>query len=54
MTISHYRDELQARGWGVEEQAHLPFTWHALAVAGIIVGAAVIVVASRSADNPRM
>jgi ABC-2 type transport system permease protein/sodium transport system permease protein len=52
MTISHYREDLQARGWGVEEQTHLPFTWHACAVAGIIAGATVIVVASRSPDNP--
>ena len=29
LSVSYYRDELLARGWGVEEETHLPLTWHA-------------------------
>jgi len=47
LTVSHYSDELATRGWGVEEQVHLPFTWHALAIAGIVFGAAILITATR-------
>ena len=40
LTIAYYRDELIARGWGVEEQMHLPTHWLAAAVLGIVVGVA--------------
>jgi ABC-2 type transport system permease protein/sodium transport system permease protein len=47
LTVSHYREQLQARGWGVEEQTHLPITWHAIAIVGIILGVGLIVATSR-------
>jgi hypothetical protein len=43
LAVSHYREELQGRGWGIEEQRHLPITWHGLALVGIIVGVALLV-----------
>jgi sodium transport system permease protein len=43
LTVSYYHDELQARGWGVEEQRHLPLTWHALALVGIIAGVGLLI-----------
>jgi ABC-2 type transport system permease protein/sodium transport system permease protein len=52
MTISHYRDELAARGWGVEEQTHLPIAWHVFALIGIALGVGVLVATARALDTP--
>jgi ABC-2 type transport system permease protein/sodium transport system permease protein len=38
LTLGYYRDELSARGWGVQEQAHMPAAWLAAATLGVIVG----------------
>ncbi len=27
LMVAYYKDELKSRGWGVEEQSHLPATW---------------------------
>jgi ABC-2 type transport system permease protein/sodium transport system permease protein len=43
-SLIDYRDELAARGWGLQESAHLPLGWHALAAAGVVVGAALLIV----------
>jgi ABC-2 type transport system permease protein/sodium transport system permease protein len=52
LAIIYYRDELQARGWGIEEQTHLPLTWHALAVVGIAVGLALMLLSD--SHEPQM
>ena len=46
-TIIYYRDELLARGWGVQEESHLPLTWHGVAAVGIVVGVGMLMVTSR-------
>jgi ABC-2 type transport system permease protein/sodium transport system permease protein len=48
LTVSYYREDLQARGWGIEEQRHLPITWHAMALVGIIVGVGLLVATTRT------
>ncbi len=48
LSIIYYRDELVARGWGIEEQKHLPITWHVIALIGIVVGTALLVATTRS------
>ncbi len=44
LSVSYYRDELLARGWGIEEETHLPFMWHGVAIVGILVGVGLLVV----------
>jgi ABC-2 type transport system permease protein/sodium transport system permease protein len=46
LLVSYYRDELQARGFGLAEDTHLPLTWLAAAVVGIAVGAFMLLRAS--------
>jgi hypothetical protein len=56
LSIIYYRDALQARGWAIEEQRHLPIAWHALAVVGILLGGGLLIVATRApsaAPNPQ-
>jgi len=48
LMIAYYRDELAARGWGVEEQSHMPFTWLAASTVGIAVGVAIIMLMGRT------
>jgi sodium transport system permease protein len=48
LSIGYWREPLMARGWGVEEQAHLPATWLAAAVVGIALAAGMLVAATRS------
>lgn len=48
LSIGHNQRELLAGGWGVEEQKHLPITWHALAAIGIIVGAGLLIATARA------
>jgi len=47
-TIIYYRDDLLARGWGVQEESHLPLTWHAVAAVGIVVGVGMLMLATRA------
>ncbi len=54
LTISHHRDDLIARGIGAEQQAHLPLTWHLLALLGIAIGIGLLWIQSRKTlkSNP--
>jgi len=47
MAIAHYSNELASRGWGVEQQMHLPSTWLISAAMGIIVGLAILSFSTR-------
>lgn len=47
LSILYYRDELLARGWGVQEEEHLPLTWHVAAVVGIIVAVGLLMATTR-------
>jgi ABC-2 type transport system permease protein/sodium transport system permease protein len=46
-SIIYYEKELAARGWGVQEETHLPLAWHALAAGGILLGVGMLMVATR-------
>jgi ABC-2 type transport system permease protein/sodium transport system permease protein len=48
LSIAYWREELKARGWGIEEQTHLPVTWLALSALGIAIGVALLIVATSS------
>lgn len=48
LSIVHWRDELAARGWGIQEAAHLPTSW--LMAAAVCIVAAVTLMAL--ATNP--
>jgi ABC-2 type transport system permease protein/sodium transport system permease protein len=52
LAVSYYHEELQAHGWGVEEQRHLPITWHAAALVGIIAGVGLLVATTQSSRHP--
>jgi hypothetical protein len=47
LSAGYYRDELLARGWGLEERTHLPTTWLALAAVGIVLAVALLVASTR-------
>ncbi|MFV1965247.1 MAG: ABC transporter permease subunit/CPBP intramembrane protease [Pirellulaceae bacterium] len=47
LMVSYYRDELQARGWGIAEETHLPVGWLAVATLGIAVGIAMLLLVRR-------
>ena len=42
LSISYWREALEARGWGVAEQSHLPMAWLAAAAVGIVVAGAML------------
>lgn len=42
LVLAYYRDELTARGWGIQEQTHMPATWLALAAVGVVVGLSLV------------
>jgi ABC-2 type transport system permease protein/sodium transport system permease protein len=48
LAVVHWREELAARGFGVEEAAHLPLTWFVVAGAGVVVAVAWMIVTTRS------
>jgi len=52
LMIAYYGDELTARGWGIEERTHLPWSWLASATVGIAVGVAIIVLVGRRKHSP--
>jgi ABC-2 type transport system permease protein/sodium transport system permease protein len=45
MTVAYYRDEIMARGWGLQEQSHLPALWLAAAGIATAVGLALVALA---------
>ncbi len=42
LLLAYYKDELAARGWGLQEQAHMPMAWLAAASLGVIVGLSLV------------
>jgi sodium transport system permease protein len=52
LTVSCYRDELIARGWGIEEEMHLPPTWQLAGVMGIGIGLALLIISTRATVRP--
>jgi sodium transport system permease protein len=48
LTLSVYRDQLMANGWDVEEESHLPLTWHAAAIVGVVIGVALLMATTRN------
>jgi ABC-2 type transport system permease protein/sodium transport system permease protein len=52
LMIAYYRDELTARGWGIEEQIHMPSAWLAASVVGVATGVAVVFVAGKRKQLP--
>jgi ABC-2 type transport system permease protein/sodium transport system permease protein len=51
LSIIYYRDELVARGWGVQEESHLPLAWHGAALVGIAVGIALLIATTRATST---
>jgi ABC-2 type transport system permease protein/sodium transport system permease protein len=49
LLIAYYPDALIARGWGIEEQSHLPLTWIGSSVIGLLIGVWLISKAQRQA-----
>lgn len=47
LSISYWREALEARDWDVAEQSHLPATWLAAATVGILVAATMLVISTR-------
>ncbi len=52
LAVVRWRDELAARGFGIEEATHLPASWLATAVVGIVVAVALLVVSTRPSRSP--
>lgn len=52
LLLAYYQPALAARGWGVEEQSHLPAAWLAAAGLGIGLGGALVVLAGRKRRHP--
>jgi ABC-2 type transport system permease protein/sodium transport system permease protein len=38
LMVAYYRDELVERGWGIQQQSHMPAPWLASAAVGILAG----------------
>jgi len=51
VSVSYYRDELMAHGWGIEEQRHLPITWHVMALIAILIGVSFLIGATRAVNE---
>ncbi len=47
LTVSCYRDELIAHGWGIEDELHLPISWQVAGIVGIGVGLALLILTTR-------
>ncbi len=52
LLVGYYREELAARGWGLQEQAHMPPTWLAAAGIGVAIGVGLMLLA-RPGRNER-
>jgi sodium transport system permease protein len=50
LSIIYYEDTLTAHGWGIEEQKHLPITWHVLALVAIATGVGLILATTRAQE----
>lgn len=44
LSIAYWRDDLAARGFGIEESAHVPLLWLAIAGAGVCAGVALLTI----------
>lgn len=49
LLLAYYREELAARGWGLQEQAHMPIAWLAAAAVAVIVGLSLVWTQGRGA-----
>jgi ABC-2 type transport system permease protein/sodium transport system permease protein len=49
LMLAYYRDWLIERGWGVQEQQHLPATWLIASLLALAVGGGLLELAGRSA-----
>ena len=47
LTLGYYHEELTARGWGIQEQTHMPAAWLATAAVGVIVGLSLVWTSAR-------
>lgn len=47
LTVLYFRDELAAKGWGVQEQDHMPPGWLAAAAAAAVVAIVLVMFATR-------
>jgi ABC-2 type transport system permease protein/sodium transport system permease protein len=47
LTVSCYRDELIAHGWGIEDELHLPISWQMAGLVGIGAGLALLILTTR-------
>jgi ABC-2 type transport system permease protein/sodium transport system permease protein len=51
LSIAHYRDEIIARGWGLQDSEHLPVLWLAGAAIGVLVAGGLLIASTRSAKS---
>jgi ABC-2 type transport system permease protein/sodium transport system permease protein len=51
LTAIYYKDEVAARGWGLEESAHLPLIWHLAAAAGVLAAGGLLMARTRKPIN---
>jgi ABC-2 type transport system permease protein/sodium transport system permease protein len=51
LAAAHWRDELIAYGLDIEQQIHLPKSWLALAALGVLVATAIMIAATRGAQD---
>jgi ABC-2 type transport system permease protein/sodium transport system permease protein len=52
LLVAYYRDELAARGWGLEERSHIPSAW--LFLAAIVAGIGIVLVLRASKHDSRV
>jgi len=52
LMIAYYRDTLLEKGWGIEEQAHLPATWLIAAAAVVLVSGGILFAVTRGHRAP--
>ncbi|MBW3596220.1 MAG: ABC transporter permease subunit [Planctomycetes bacterium] len=52
LMLAVFREELAARGWGVEETTHLPASWLAAAAVGVAAGGALVWLGFRGEAAP--
>lgn len=51
LSMAYWHDDLIARGWGIEEQVHLPAAWLAAAAIGIVVAAGILAATTRGGSG---
>jgi ABC-2 type transport system permease protein/sodium transport system permease protein len=47
LMLAYYRDELAARGWGIQQQEHVPALWIAVSIVALAVGGVLLYLAGR-------